>query len=94
MSDLIPACFSSSNNFNLLHNSSGSHEKKIVFGIPEAEAVMDGDLSNFVKDLSLTVTFSSFMPNTKFHFFSKLKNSFLILWGSMVNIEIIICHCF
>ena len=45
--EFFPACFSSSNNFNLSQSSSGSDDKKIVFETPEAETIKTGDLSNF-----------------------------------------------
>ena len=49
--EIFPACYCRNNNFNLLHNSSGSDDKNIVFGTPEAMIV--GDLSNFIRVLSL-----------------------------------------
>ena len=52
MSELLPACFCCSNNFNLLHNSSGSDDKNTVFETPEAETLQPGDLSNFISVLS------------------------------------------
>ena len=47
-SKLIPACFSCNNNFNLLHISSGSDYKNVVFETPEAETIKPGDLSIFI----------------------------------------------
>ena len=49
MSELIPACFSCSNIFNLSQSSSGSGEKNIVFEIPEAETNIPGDLSILIR---------------------------------------------
>ena len=46
-SELFPVCFSCSNDFNLLHNSSGSDDKNIVFETSEAETIKPGDFSNF-----------------------------------------------
>ena len=43
ISELFPACFSCSCNFNLLHNSSGSGNKNIVFETPEAETFKPDD---------------------------------------------------
>ena len=51
-SELLPACFSCNNNFNLLHNSSGSDDKNIVFETPEAETIKPGYLSSFIRVLS------------------------------------------
>ena len=45
-SELFSACFSSSNNFNLLQSSSESDRKNIVFENPEA--MIAGDFSNFI----------------------------------------------
>ena len=50
--ELIPACFSCSNNFILLHNSSGSDDKTIVFQTLEVETITTGVLSNFLRVLS------------------------------------------
>ena len=55
MSELFPACFSCSNNFNLLHSSSGSDDKNIVFETPEA--IILGDLSILIIDLSQSFLF-------------------------------------
>ena len=52
MSEFFTACFSCNNNFNLLHSSSGSDDKNIVFETPEAETIRPGDLSNFIRVLS------------------------------------------
>ena len=49
-SELFPACFSCSRNFNQLHSSSGLDGKNIEFEIPEA--MITGDLSNLLIDLS------------------------------------------
>ena len=51
-SEVFPACFSCNNNFNLLPNSSGSDDEKIVFETPEAETFKTGDLHNFKRVLS------------------------------------------
>ena len=50
ISELLPACFSCNNNFNLLQSSSGSDDKNIVFETPEA--MIAGDYSNFIRVLS------------------------------------------
>ena len=50
ISELLPACFSCNNNFNLLQSSSGSDDKNIVFETPEAKIA--GDFSNFISFLS------------------------------------------
>ena len=50
--EFFPACFSCSNNANLSPNSSGSDGKIIVLGIPEAEIIEPGDLSNSISVLS------------------------------------------
>ena len=49
ISELLLACFSCKNNFNLLQSSSGWHDEKTV-EIPEAMTA--GDLSNFISVLS------------------------------------------
>ena len=49
ISEFFPACFSCNNNFNLLQSSSRSDDKNIV-EIPEA--MIAGDLSNFIRVLS------------------------------------------
>ena len=51
--EFFPACFSCSNNVILLHISSGSDDKNVVFETPEAETIEPGDLSNFIRVLSL-----------------------------------------
>ena len=53
MSELFPACFSYSSNSNLLHYSSGSNDKIIVFEIPEA--MIAGNFSKFIIYLSLSL---------------------------------------
>ena len=45
----FPACFLCSNSFNLLHISSGSDDRNIVFETPEAETIKPDDLSEFIK---------------------------------------------
>ena len=55
ITELFPTCFSCINSFNRLQNSSGFEDKNIVFKIPEAEIVKPGDLSNFIKILSLVL---------------------------------------
>ena len=52
MSELFPACFSSSNNRNLSQSSFGSDDKNIVFETPEAETIEPGDLNNFISVLT------------------------------------------
>ena len=47
MSEVYPACFSCSNNFNLSHSSLGSDGKNIIFQFPEAEIIKPGDLGIF-----------------------------------------------
>ena len=53
ISELLPAFFSCSNNFNLLHNSSGSDDKIIVFEKPEANTA--GDSSVFIIEVCLVL---------------------------------------
>ena len=52
MSDMFPAFFSCTMNFNLSHNSFGSDDKNIVFQKTEAEIKKPGELSNFIGVLS------------------------------------------
>ena len=52
ISEIFPACFSCNNNFNLLHNSSRSYDKNILFETPEAETIKPGDFSNLIRVLS------------------------------------------
>ena len=52
MSEILPACFSCNNNFNLLQSSSGSDGKTYVFELPEAETNKPGHLSNFIRVIS------------------------------------------
>ena len=52
ISELLPACLSCNNYFNLLQSSSGSDDKIIVLETPEAETINPGDLSNFISVLS------------------------------------------
>ena len=82
-SEILPACFSCKFSSDLSHSSSPSDDKKIATQTPEA--IILGDLSIFIKNLS----FSCFLSNIKIHFFSRLTNQFSTLWFSMVNIEII-----
>ena len=62
-SELFPAWFFCSISFNLSQVLSGSDDKKIVFGTPEAETTIPGDLSNFIRVRSrvdlLPVAFTS-----------------------------------
>ena len=51
-SELFPACFSCSKNYNQAQSSSGSDDKNIVFEFPEAETIKPGDLNNFKSVLS------------------------------------------
>ena len=46
----FPACFSCNKNFNLLHNSSASDDRIIIFQIPDA--IIAGDFNKFISDLS------------------------------------------
>ena len=48
--EILPACFSCDNDFNLSHNSLGS-DGKIIVEVPEA--MIAGDLSNFISVRSL-----------------------------------------
>ena len=76
ISELLPACFSCNNNFNLSHNSSGSDDRNIVFETPEAETIKPGDLSNFVRVLSGV----DFLPTdlvSNYISFAKSYNNFL-----------------
>ena len=52
ISELLPPCFSCNNNLSLLHSSSRSEDKNIVFETPEAETIKPGDSSNFIRVLS------------------------------------------
>ena len=52
MLEVLPAFFSCSNNFNLPQSSSGLDDEKIV-EIPEA--ILAGDFSSFIIDLSLSL---------------------------------------
>ena len=65
-SEISPACFSCSNKFNQSHNSLGSDAKTIIFEIPEA--MIAGDLSNFVIDLSLLLFVLSAQYRISFRF--------------------------
>ena len=51
ISELFPAFFSCSNNFNLSQSSSASEDKNIVFQIPEA--MIAGESSIFTIELCL-----------------------------------------
>ena len=76
MSELFPACFSCKNNFYLVHSSSRSDDKNIVFETPEAETIKPGDFSKSIRDLSLV----DFLPKafrSKFISFSTSYNNFL-----------------
>ena len=55
-SEILPACFSCSNNFNQSQNSSGSDDK-IIVEIPET--MIAGDFNNTISDLSLSLFRSS-----------------------------------
>ena len=48
MIELLQACFSCSNKFNLTQSSLGLDDKSTVFEIPEAETIQPGDLGNFL----------------------------------------------
>ena len=50
MSKLLPACFSSKNNFNLSHKLLELYDK---FFVEIPEAMIAGDLSIFLRELSL-----------------------------------------
>ena len=52
-SGLFPACFSCSNNHNLPQSSLGSDGNNIA---ENPEAIIAGDLSNFITDLSLVIS--------------------------------------
>ena len=56
MSELFPACFSCSISLNLSQSLSGSDYRNIVFELPEA--MIAGDLTNFIGVLSL----ADFLP--------------------------------
>ena len=66
--------YSCNNNFNLSHNSLGSDDKNIVFETPEA--VIAGDLSNFISVLSRVVLLPQAFVS-KFISFAKSYISFL-----------------
>ena len=77
ISELFPACFSFNNDFNLSHNSLGSDDKNIVFETPQAETINPGELSNFIRVLSLV----DFLPRafrSKFNSFAKSYIVFFI----------------
>ena len=65
--ELLPAFFYCSNSVNLLHNSSGSDDENFVFEAPEA--MLAGDLSNYIRVLSLLL-FRLFCLTIKFISFS------------------------
>ena len=69
-SELFPACFSCSNNFNLSQSSSGSDDKKIVFETPEAETIKPGDFK-FYKSF-ISSRFFTYCLHIKMHFFCKI----------------------
>ena len=71
ISELFPACFSCHNNFNLLPNSSRSNGKNIVSETPEA--MIAGDSSSFIIDLSLLL----FCPYCLISNFISLPNSYI-----------------
>ena len=73
MSELYPACFSCNNNFTLLHKSSKSDDRIIIFGTPDA--IIAGDFNKFISDLSLSL-FRPFCLILKFNSFANLKISF------------------
>ena len=75
MSELFPACFSCNNNYSLLHNSSGSDDKNIVFETPEA--MIAGDLSNFIRLLSRVDLLPNFFY-IEMHFLCKIIHQFFI----------------
>ena len=75
MSELFPPCFSCNNNFNLLHNSSGSEDRNIVFQTPEVENIEPGDLSNFIRFLSRV----DFLPRA-------FKSKFISFAKSYINL--------
>ena len=66
-SELFPACFSCSNNYNLSQSSSGSDDKNIVFETPEAETNKPVDLGNFLSVRSRV----NLLPVGKFISFAK-----------------------
>ena len=76
MSELLPACFSCSINFNLSQSLSGSDDKNIVFETPEAETIKPGDLSILLRVLS-QVDFLPTAVRSKFICFAKLYLSFV-----------------
>ena len=63
ISDFMPHCFCCNNIFNLLHRSSGSVDKNLVFETPKAETIIPGDLGHFLSVRSrvylLPVAFTS-----------------------------------
>ena len=52
MLEIFPACLSCNNSFNLLQNSSGSVDKKLVFETLGTETIKPGDISNVIRVLS------------------------------------------
>ena len=71
MSELFPACFSCSGNFNLSQSSLESENKNNVFETPQAETTKLGDSSNFIRVLSLV----DFLPaGFRSKFFSSAKS--------------------
>ena len=90
MSELFPVCFSCSNNFNLLHYSSRSDDKKIV-EIPEV--VIAGDLSNFVRVRS-RVDFLPCPLSSKCNSFAKSYISFLSVKLARSTLEFLLVITF
>ena len=68
ISELLPPCFSCNNNFSLLHRSSGSEDKNIVFETPEAETIKPGDLSSFISVRSRVDLLPIFLHRNAFPF--------------------------
>ena len=71
ISELLPACFSCNNNFNLSQSSLGLEDRNIVLDIPEA--LIAGDSSVFF-NRSTSSTQSACVFGAIVHFFCKLIN--------------------
>ena len=71
ISELLPACFSCNNNFNLSQSSLGSEDRFIVLDIPEAMSAGD---SKFFYTRSMSSTRSACAFGVIVHFFCKLIN--------------------
>ena len=81
VSELLPACFSCINKFNLSHSSLGLDGKHLVFEkdffeTPEAETIIPGDLGKPISDLTLGLSLPGALYS-KYISFAKLYINFL-----------------